>query len=167
MVDCTDFVTATPQEKAIIMCIERIERLEDRVNDLEAECKQHFIRDILTLTSKEYLMFDIFAFLCGVPIETRQNLSVNEFIFTYFHTHVKNIPQRACDLFAFLHGSKEPWNTTMEDKTEKALSLFAPFKEEYGVNIHAMLQAMTYEELKGYWTYRLEWTRCINTVTGI
>jgi hypothetical protein len=154
-----NFAASTPQEKAILMCIERIERLEDRVQDLTEECRQSYIRDILTCTTKDYIAIDVFAFLLGISHEKRNTIPTDEFMFDYLRKHSPSpVSPRIEFLYSKLRDTKRPWTLTYEDKVNPP---YGWFDTDYGSNVYEMLNAMTYDEIKAYWTYRLKWTKCV------
>ena len=171
-----DIQSASTLEKTILMCIERIERLEEqldmshqeiavlkkRVSECEEKEKEYIIRDLLVMEPKCILTVDIFGYLLGVHPERRTDKRVDEFIIDvlsgYSNDDSMSIPERVQYLYSLLRDTKPPWDMTSEDFSNQS-----PYKIEssYGSNIYTVLQAMTLEELKGFWDYRLQWTHCV------
>jgi hypothetical protein len=168
-----DIHSASTLEKTLMMCIERIEKLEHQLDityqefkemkvifsGKELQEKEDIIRDLLVMEPKSVLTFDIFGFLLGMSPQERSKHRYNEFILQVLPTYKDSISERVQYLYSLLQNSKAPWEITEDD-----LSIESPFRisPSYGSNLYEVLQAMTMDELRGYWRYRLLWTQCIN-----
>lgn len=143
------------------MLIERVQALETELTEtrkevalLQAERRTSIIMNIAGLQEKQGVCFDVFAYLLGVPPETMRNMRSSS---KYDLAQVlKTMPltNRVRELAAMLH-CKPFWELTDVD--------FEPYggwlnDVNFASNMYQVLEAMTLEELEGYWKFRLQWT---------
>jgi hypothetical protein len=156
-----DVVCETPQDRAILMCIDRIAKLEEHIVNLEREMKACYIRDILVLDVKSNIAIDLFAYICGVtPIE-RVDINCHKLVYKFEQIiqsrEDRMPPKRALELFAYMKHSKAPWS---EEFHVECKEYAGNLPLDYGANVYDVLQAMTIDEIRGYLDYRLRWTMC-------
>jgi len=130
-----DTSTMTPQDKAILMLIERVGHLEDELHKLK---KDALVRDILTSGDKSTVYIDTFMYLLGIPPEDR---SPNDMVKEIACTYQNGLSNRVRELSEIIKSDEHIWNL-------KARDLCVTYCD-IGHNINAVLEAMTKEELDG------------------
>jgi hypothetical protein len=134
-----DTTTMSPQDKAILMLIERVEHLEDEVNKYK---KDVLVRDILASDDKCTVYIDTFMYLLDIPPCDR---SPNDMVKEIACKYRNGVSNRVLQLSALTN--KPIWELTPGDLCWRY--------SEAGNNIYAVLVAMTHEELDGLWRYML------------
>lgn len=154
---------ASVQDQAILMCIERIQELENQVQYLQSKTREYLINSIAACSYLHDAALDVYFHLVGVqPWERVHYNSVTSIISNVLPKYVNEATlsdpriQRMCSMLR----SPKP----ISQLSEKDIVMFAEnwtevSKEYQGENLYAFLQTWSLEELERYWTYRLTWTR--------
>ncbi len=153
-----DFINTsncTPQDKAILMLMERIEQLEKELYDAK---KENIIRNIASCGSKTSIWADIFMFLLGIDVPSRMKIRENHKLTKKYIPSI--IPKRAIDLYHIQNTSKKPFWESDFDKDES----FEIYSYEDSNNVYKILQNMSLKELEDYWHYRASWTKWLETI---
>jgi len=150
--DIMDTSSLTAQDKAIIMCIERIEKLESRLYDLQ---KQTLIRDIATCESTSHIAIDIFLYLLGAPPADRSPVEIEDTVKLHYAQN-NSARARVQELAALVKNDKKLWEMTATE-----LSIPVHYNDMFGDNIYTVLETMTLDELNGFWQYQLQKTKLI------
>lgn len=150
--DIIDTSTLTPQDKALLMCIERIDNLEEQLYHMQ---KELLVRDILTLDTSGVIAINVFMYLLGAPSAERSPLDIERDVDKYYNqNHQAQI--RVQELAALMKTEKPLWEMTASD-----ISIIVHYDDgSFGSHLPTVLEAMTLDELKGYWQYHLNKEHC-------
>ena len=159
---CFTLSGASAQDRAILMCIKRIEELEAKVDDA---ARIHLADTLTSCTSTHEIALDVFFYLIGIPIALRKELTSNEIVQSHIEKYltperIQSDPRimRICDM---VHSSKKFTYITSKDVAE--LPAYLNVSDVIrGSNMYSYFLTWTYQELKDYWHYRLQWTRWID-----
>jgi hypothetical protein len=136
------------QDKAILMLIERIGHLEDELHKYK---KDALIRDILTSDDRGTLFIDVFMYLLGIPPLDR---SPNDMVKEIACKYKNGVSNRVYELSTLIKSDKLLWDMD-------GLDLCCYSYLDIGINICAVLERMTHDELEGLWEYKLRKTECL------
>jgi hypothetical protein len=156
---CFTLSDASVQDKAIIMCIQRIEQLEEIA-------RVHLVNTITTCSFLDNVALDVFFFLLGIPVTLRtQVISNADMIKYYLHTYltserIQSDPRilRMCDM---LKSPKRYTDITSDDvlRYEYINCNEVNYNNINGNNLYPFLLTWSYGQLEEYWQYRLQWTQ--------
>jgi hypothetical protein len=149
--DIIDISAATPQDRAIIMCIERINALESELYDMR---KELLVRDIATAGSVSTIAIDVFMFLLGAPPIERSPTDIQKDIKILYERANSTTQSRLQEFAKLMNNEKNLWEMTAQ---EICIPMY--YDDMFGNNIYSVLQAMTMDELKGIWQYELQKTK--------
>lgn len=142
-----NFEDMSVQEKTILMCMERIDKLEDRANKLEAEFEEKtritLLNTIVACDMLEHIVYDVFFFLCGVNVNERKG---------------KVCKQVIRDILPNYIGS-----ASSTPRARQMAQMFTVSSNGItGVDLYRFLSTWSVDELEAYWAYRLQWVGWID-----
>jgi hypothetical protein len=164
---CFTLDGASAQDRAILMCIQRIEALEEKLDNI---AKNNLINAIATCASNTNIALDVFFYLLGIPIELRKSVSAPDDIVKY-HLAMYMTPERIasadpritrlCDM---LRSPKKFTDISSDDVEDSGFGYHILDNNIIkGSNMYSYLLTWTFHELQEYWNHRLQWTRWIDT----
>ena len=154
-----DTRNATPQEMAILMLMERVDKLEQDFQLQKLETERTIISDcILSCDGKRKMTYDIFMYLLDPSnyISNVMDQSTHiieparlvECMKITFDSASYECKARATELH-HVQGGIPPWQWEYDTKGWWTCP-------DYGKNLAGLLNAMTHNELMNYWNYRLK-----------
>lgn len=154
--DFIDTSTLTEQDKFLFMCLQRIEKLESEVDRLNLKSRYTLIRDISCVHSTTGLGIDMLAYFLNVPPQIRAVNNVQKMLLEVLRVYKHNWSPRLTELSKHVPLLTKIWEITEDDFNEWGNLLSGSFSD----NMYAFLEALTDDELEGYWnTFRLVWTK--------
>ena len=139
------------KDKALLMCIERIQKLEDNLEEIK---KDHLIKIICCFSDKTKIFFDIIFYFLKIPSDIVKENDIKNTIINFLPLYKYNMNQRLEYLLTFVPISINLWNLKEED------FIYGSYKDNnVGSNTYNMLKAMTIYEIEEYINYRLSWSK--------
>lgn len=152
----------SPQDRAILMCIERIDKLEAQVDRFRIT----LLNTIAACASIKDIALDVFFFLSGIKPEERLrcNAKVIKDVLPKYMSEAATNPriQQMCKIVvspkSFLHLSHED----VESYTIDTCTCYYFVSDDVkGTNLYTFLSTWTLKELEEYWEYRLKWSKWV------
>jgi hypothetical protein len=156
---------ASPVERAVLMCIERIDALEERNRCLEEQAKigerrERTLLDRVTMVvaGRAEVYFNIFAYLLGVPPDRPDEMPMPNIFdekecLSFFERRRGREDERLARALE-LHGAVFPGlRPVWEGCCDTCLALKRVPSEH---SVARLIELLTLEELEGFWEWRLK-----------
>jgi hypothetical protein len=152
---------ASPVERAVLMCIERIDALEERNRCLEEQAKtgERRVRTLLdrvtmVVARRSDVYYNIFAYLLGVPPVEMPMLNIlNEKDCLLFFER-RGSDDEGLARALELHGAVFPGLRPIWEGCCDTCLAIEHFPSEY--SIARLIELLTLEELEGFWEWRIK-----------
>lgn len=160
---CYDHKSATPQDNAILMCIERINRLEEEIQMLKEGWKRDIqretiIRDIVLCDDRKAVSLDLLFYFLGIPYNERadvfleRHLDLVRNVLPKYSHKTETCPTiiRMAEILQV----KGKINIVKVDAS--CYTRWNSINTEVeAANIVSFLKTLTTQELEGFWEWRM------------